>query len=279
MRIGRTAVCLLASLLGGILAANAWSEIRTWRDTAGRELQAEFVSAEGDTVRIRRQDGKEYDVPLANLSEADQAYVRARSAPEPFAEVDPSESESAPDAPPVSDPSEEASETGEAATEDSPEPPEPEPSPSTPTPPTAQDKADEPSAGERMAAAVADWRFYCCVLLVGSILGALIYKATPLPADASGDVDMMKKAVRASVAAKRAGMNRLENIADAVGVAAMAKIHKSLVRQRRIHLATGMVLAVIAMLLTFALAPVGVVPNWGYIVIGVCGAFYTWRRW
>ncbi|EIP97221.1 hypothetical protein OpiT1DRAFT_01653 [Opitutaceae bacterium TAV1] len=54
---------------------------RTWTDTQGRTVEAEFVSATQSTVTIRRDDdGRTFDLPLDRLSETDRAWVAARIA-------------------------------------------------------------------------------------------------------------------------------------------------------------------------------------------------------
>lgn len=56
------------------------AEERTWQNaTSDFAFKAELVAANGNKVRLRwSEDGKEYDVPLHVLSQADQAYVRAK---------------------------------------------------------------------------------------------------------------------------------------------------------------------------------------------------------
>lgn len=50
--------------------------LHTWTDTSGRfKIAAEFVSAENGKVTLRRQDGREVEVPLEKLCEADRAHV------------------------------------------------------------------------------------------------------------------------------------------------------------------------------------------------------------
>lgn len=59
-------------LLVACMAAHA----RTWTDTTGRELEANFVSATEQAVTVRRStDGKVFEIPLERLSEADRAFV------------------------------------------------------------------------------------------------------------------------------------------------------------------------------------------------------------
>ncbi len=50
---------------------------RPWTNLDGRTIEAEMVTADGVNVSLRLADGTVVPVPLATLSEADQAYVRA----------------------------------------------------------------------------------------------------------------------------------------------------------------------------------------------------------
>lgn len=58
---------------------------RKWTDTTGRfSVEAEFVSRQGDTVVLRKQDGQEIAVPWSKLSPSDQEYVKsAKLSPPP----------------------------------------------------------------------------------------------------------------------------------------------------------------------------------------------------
>ena len=67
-------VCLsLASI-----AAVGSAEERTWTDTTGRSMKAEFLRLEGTDV-VFRKDGKEVTVPLSRLSPQDRDAVNALS--------------------------------------------------------------------------------------------------------------------------------------------------------------------------------------------------------
>jgi len=48
------------------------AEPQTLTDKQGRSIKAEVVSVSGDQVRIKRDDGQTFDLPLSTLSEADQ---------------------------------------------------------------------------------------------------------------------------------------------------------------------------------------------------------------
>ncbi len=53
---------------------------RTWRDRNGRAVEAAFLGCEAGKLRLQRtRDGQVFEVPLAALSDEDQAFVRAQS--------------------------------------------------------------------------------------------------------------------------------------------------------------------------------------------------------
>jgi len=54
---------------------------RTWTDTQGRTIDAEFVKSSATTVTIRRADGHVFDLPLASLSPADRDYAGSQTTP------------------------------------------------------------------------------------------------------------------------------------------------------------------------------------------------------
>ncbi len=64
---------------------------REWTDTeTGRKVEAEYVSSDGEQVKIQRQsDGKSFSLSLAKLSEADRSYVSQRMADKTENELDP----------------------------------------------------------------------------------------------------------------------------------------------------------------------------------------------
>ena len=62
------------SVVAFSFAENATS--RTWTSSAGQSFEGSLVSASEDSASVRRLDGKTFDVPVAKLSEDDQAYVR-----------------------------------------------------------------------------------------------------------------------------------------------------------------------------------------------------------
>ncbi len=53
------------------------TRIRIWSDSTGTfTIVAEFLALVGDTVRLKRNDGVEVEIPMAKLSETDQKVVR-----------------------------------------------------------------------------------------------------------------------------------------------------------------------------------------------------------
>lgn len=63
--------------LAGIGTAVDSAEFRKWTSADGRfSLQAELVTSSNESVRLRNGDGKEIDVLLSKLSEADRAYLK-----------------------------------------------------------------------------------------------------------------------------------------------------------------------------------------------------------
>jgi hypothetical protein len=68
------------------------AELRTLVDQFGRSIKADVLSVEGDIVKIKRDDGQLFDMPLKNLSDDNQAELKAwaqknPSAAEPAQEI------------------------------------------------------------------------------------------------------------------------------------------------------------------------------------------------
>ncbi|MFH1498598.1 MAG: SHD1 domain-containing protein [Verrucomicrobiota bacterium] len=79
---------LLASLVtlylvGGLpLAVAQPKNLRVWTDVSGRQITARLVEVTPDnSVRIERDDGQSFTVPLSRFSQADRDYVQAATAP------------------------------------------------------------------------------------------------------------------------------------------------------------------------------------------------------
>lgn len=70
-------------LFGGLpLALAGTKELRVWTDLSGRQITARLVEAVvPDSVRIEREDGQAFTVPLSRFSQPDRDYVKAATAP------------------------------------------------------------------------------------------------------------------------------------------------------------------------------------------------------
>lgn len=79
------AICL------ALLSATAtYAESRTWTGSNGKTIEAEFITLEGDVVRLRLANGKESRVLLSKFSKNDQEYAQSqgqRGTDDPFAEA------------------------------------------------------------------------------------------------------------------------------------------------------------------------------------------------
>lgn len=58
----------------GLAIANA-AEMRVFRSADGKTLKASFEGLDGDTVTLKREDGKFFELPKDKLSAADQTYI------------------------------------------------------------------------------------------------------------------------------------------------------------------------------------------------------------
>ncbi len=70
---------LLAAALGALLTSSASARLRVLEDTYGRLISAELLShkgADSELVKIRRGDGKVFDVRVDRFCERDQAEIR-----------------------------------------------------------------------------------------------------------------------------------------------------------------------------------------------------------
>lgn len=70
-------IWLPASLLFSAGALSA--EMRTFTNKDGKEISAEIVNVSGDTLTLKRDDGKTFDIAAATLSESDQVYIKTWS--------------------------------------------------------------------------------------------------------------------------------------------------------------------------------------------------------
>ena len=77
-------------LLAATFTLLAWSaEGRSFTNLAGVKIEAEIVSKQGDQVRIKRADGREFTLQVNSLSPADQDYIKTWQPPAAPAPVKP----------------------------------------------------------------------------------------------------------------------------------------------------------------------------------------------
>ena len=69
-------------LLGCLALIGAPLAARTWTDTQGRTVEAEFLRAADGNVTIRREDGMVFTLSLEQLSPADREFVAQKGAPD-----------------------------------------------------------------------------------------------------------------------------------------------------------------------------------------------------
>lgn len=80
MAVALTVWCLPVSCPGA-------EEVRTWTDLSGRSFEGGLISSTATTARIRRADGKVFEVAREKLSAGDNAYLASRAdAPPPVVE-------------------------------------------------------------------------------------------------------------------------------------------------------------------------------------------------
>lgn len=74
------------SLFGLIMiGAVAQGATRSWKDSTGRQVEADFAGMQGDSVLLKLANGQTVPFPLARLSAADQAFAKAQAMPAPAA--------------------------------------------------------------------------------------------------------------------------------------------------------------------------------------------------
>jgi len=71
---------LLCGFLLGQVAMSSAEEIRVFRSSTGHPLKAKFEGLNGEIVKLRREDGKVFELTKDKLSAEDQAYVTAAGA-------------------------------------------------------------------------------------------------------------------------------------------------------------------------------------------------------
>lgn len=71
-------VAIIVSLFIGIISISSLSLARTWTGKNGSTIEAEFVSANGDQVDLKKENGKSVTVHIDKLSVQDQEYIQKR---------------------------------------------------------------------------------------------------------------------------------------------------------------------------------------------------------
>jgi hypothetical protein len=77
--------------------AQVQAESRTWTNSSGKTIQAEFGGVSAGQVKLMLAEGKQASVPLASLSAEDQAWIRIQPAPASNASRVPAEKRRMPD--------------------------------------------------------------------------------------------------------------------------------------------------------------------------------------
>lgn len=81
---------LILGVIGALIAiSSAFAEMRTWTDTQGRTVEAEFLGIEGAgptaIAKLKRADGQIFNFPIANLVEADRLFAQSHLPKDPTA--------------------------------------------------------------------------------------------------------------------------------------------------------------------------------------------------
>lgn len=74
---------LLPAVLLVCLCLSAHARARTWTDTQGRTIEADYLASTATEVTLRRSDGRTFTIPLSTLSTDDREFVAQQSAPPP----------------------------------------------------------------------------------------------------------------------------------------------------------------------------------------------------
>lgn len=73
-RLAAAATIIL--LLGPALAEEEVEPSRTWTSSAGKTFEGSLLTGTDTTAKVRRSDGKTFDIPLVGLAEGDRDYVK-----------------------------------------------------------------------------------------------------------------------------------------------------------------------------------------------------------
>ncbi len=74
----KTTIITLAATC--IFAASSFGEMRTWTNTQGKTMDAEFVSLDKDKVSLTTKAGKKIKIPVKSLSQEDQDFIKELTA-------------------------------------------------------------------------------------------------------------------------------------------------------------------------------------------------------
>ncbi len=79
-----TLLRMSVGVIAGLLSLPALrAEVRTLTDKQGRSIKADVIAVTGEQVKIKREDGQVFNLPLASLSEDDQQSLKAWAAANP----------------------------------------------------------------------------------------------------------------------------------------------------------------------------------------------------
>jgi nucleoredoxin len=61
------------------VATVATASARTWTNQNGNTIEADFVGLNGETLVLKGKDGKNQEIPLASLTDADQSFAKEQA--------------------------------------------------------------------------------------------------------------------------------------------------------------------------------------------------------
>lgn len=76
----KTPSCLAWFLVAVLVVSGGRLQARTWMNTEGVKIQADYVKTEGDNVVLRLANGKSVSFPQAKLSEEDREFIKTAAA-------------------------------------------------------------------------------------------------------------------------------------------------------------------------------------------------------
>ncbi|MEM9017067.1 MAG: hypothetical protein AAGC68_08630, partial [Verrucomicrobiota bacterium] len=68
-------IFILVATLATLNTASGAEDARTWTSTEGKTFSGAIESASTDSVKVRREDGRTFDVPLSKLAQTDRDFV------------------------------------------------------------------------------------------------------------------------------------------------------------------------------------------------------------